>query len=178
MLTDNLPEPHLPYTEQEGRREEWMPRLMDGLGPRSGRTILSSAVPLCYIPSLVLRCRSAEQLCQKFTPPWGSLDFPEEKEVTAPCKLQHAAGAERLAAANRGQRAARRSRAAPDLFVVLSLPLKAAVWSLKLSVSPTVPAADESCTCCARREQAQDPNPLSLSPPPPPPPSCSLRPLP
>lgn len=47
MLTDSLPEPHLPYTDQErsteGRGEERMQRQMDGWGPKSTRIILSFA---------------------------------------------------------------------------------------------------------------------------------------
>lgn len=47
MLTDNLPKPHLPYTEQEssteGRREDWRQWQMDGRGPKSRRIILGFA---------------------------------------------------------------------------------------------------------------------------------------
>lgn len=104
MLTDSLPVPHLPCTEQERctrrRREEWMHRLMDGREPKSGRMILGFFQPCCYIPSLGSRCRSAEHLCQKFTPPWGSSVFPKEKEVTCTATF-----AKQAAACSRNRRA-------------------------------------------------------------------------
>lgn len=74
-----------------------------GWGPKSGRTILGFAHLFRYIPLLVSRCRSAQQLCQKFTPPWGSSVFPKEKEVTCTAifTTQSAAEAGELANTNK-----------------------------------------------------------------------------
>lgn len=75
---------------------------------------------------------------------------------TAACSMSRRARGSKLRPARwsafpRGSRSFRRS---------IALLQSCRFCSLKLSVSPTVPAADESCTCCARREQAQDPYPL------------------
>lgn len=74
-----------------------------GWGPKSGRTILGFAHLFRYIPLLVSRCRSAQQLCQKFTPPWGSSVIPKEKEVTCTAifTTQSAAEAGELANTNK-----------------------------------------------------------------------------
>lgn len=82
MLTDSLPKPHLPYTEQEKgterRREDWMQT--DGWLGTKVQKDNPRLCPLFYnIPSPVSRCRSAEHLCQKFIPPWGSSVFPKER---------------------------------------------------------------------------------------------------
>lgn len=105
MLTDSLPVPHLPYTDQErctGRRREERHAQADGW---SGTEVwmddpLGFLQPLCYIPSLGSRCRSAEHLCQKFTPPWVSSFFPKEKEVTCTATF-----AKQAAACSRSTRA-------------------------------------------------------------------------
>lgn len=58
-----------------GRRMAWGPKVWQNDPQRC-----TPSLPLCYIPLPVLRCRSAEQLCQKFTRPWGSSVLQKEKE--------------------------------------------------------------------------------------------------
>lgn len=91
MLTDSLPNPHLPCTEQEscteGRKGGADDAETDGrVGEtkvRKGKDDPRLCPPVCYIPSLGSRCRSAEALVPEIQNlPWVSLDFPKEKEVT------------------------------------------------------------------------------------------------
>ncbi|MEQ2316650.1 hypothetical protein AMECASPLE_034572 [Ameca splendens] len=142
---------------------------MDGRGLKSGKMILSFVQPFCYIPLLESRCRSVQHLCQKLTPPWASLVFPKEKEVT-----RTATFAAQIAACHRGKEVSViANKCKHDLFLILfdcvflqvvlhTVPPSFCLLTQTPSVSASSSAADESCTCCAHSEQAQDLFPPSL----------------
>ncbi|MED6272425.1 hypothetical protein CHARACLAT_030276 [Characodon lateralis] len=88
---------------------------MDSRGLKSGKMILSFVQPFCYIPLLESRCRSVQHLCQKLTPPWASLVFPKEKEVT-----RTATFAAQIAACHRGKEVSGiANKCKHDLFLIL-----------------------------------------------------------
>lgn len=172
MLTDDPPQPHLPYMEQggctQGRRQDG--GQMNGMGTKSLTKWSSALHPL---PSSLLHSSACIEVpqCWAVVPEihtsLGFLSFTKREEGGLWCSvLQHSAEAEGLAVGN--EHWSNCSMLPLQVFVSIcqQSPWKV-LSSCSNSVSASVPAADESCTCCAYREQAQEhspPPPPSLSP--------------